>query len=90
MYFTLQRIAAFLFGLLLIGFGALFIKNGSEVITAIIAIVLFIAGTYVTIASLIPYKTTTEEVGSAVLEKVFIDIPLRFIGKLLSGLSDGL
>lgn len=45
-------------------------------------------GLYIIIASLIPYKNTTESVSDEVLGRVLIEIPIRVALRLIGRLSD--
>ncbi len=89
MYFTAQRICTFIVGIAIVGMSVLFWVNGEGGFgSAASALLLCAIGVYVIVASLIPHRTTAEEIGNEVLWRVFIEIPLRVVARLFGKLSD--
>lgn len=47
-------------------------------------------GAYIIIASLIPYKKTTQEISDEILGRVLIEMPIRLIIRSVGKLFDGI
>ena len=45
-------------------------------------------GVYVVIAALIPYKEVTRQISNEVLQRVLVEMPLRFLARLVSKAVD--
>jgi len=54
----------------------------------IAGLLLAVFGIYVIIASLVPYKKTTEEISDEILGRVLIELPIRLIIRSLGKLGD--
>ena len=82
----MQRVVTFVTGLLLSGLGVVIWFSASEFASIAFALTLLVFGGYVVIASLVPYKNTTEQISDEILGRVLIELPiklfLRFIGKI--------
>ena len=82
--FPIQRLITFLIGILLLWIGAMFWGADSPNVLATILMVLFaVFGVYAFIASLVPYKRQTKDIANEFLGQVFIEIPIRFLFRLL-------
>jgi hypothetical protein len=89
MYFTIQRIITFIVGICLIAICVLFWINGGEsTAVAVTAVCVGGIGVYVVIASLVPYKNTTDAVADEIIGRVFIELPIRFVLKIIARLDD--
>jgi hypothetical protein len=89
MYFSIQRIIAFLVGVFLISLAVISWFNSTNSIGLLLAAFgLGGFGLYVVVASLVPYKNPTEEIANEVLGKIFIEIPIRFVLNLLGKVND--
>ncbi len=84
MYFTIQRAITFFVGLSLVGIAILFWANREGSLGWMIgSVVLGLVGLYVVIASLIPYRKTTEDIADEVMGRVLIEIPIKLVGRLI-------
>ena len=76
-------------GVIIVAFGVLKWNNaGDSTAMLVVASLVILFGTYVVVASLVPYKNTTETIGDEVLEMVFVEIPIRIGARLLGKLGD--
>jgi len=88
-YFSFQRIVTFITGLLFASLGALiWIKTDSTGII-IVGALLSTFGVYIIIASLVPYKKTTQEISDEILGRVLIEMPLRIVMRSIGSIFDG-
>ncbi|MCP4489406.1 MAG: hypothetical protein GY820_19155 [Gammaproteobacteria bacterium] len=66
-----------------VAIGVFYFLKSVETGIAIIALLFSAFGVYVVMASIIPYKKTTEEIGDEVFYRVLIELPIRLIFRII-------
>ena len=89
MYFSIQRIATLIVGLVIIGMVVFTWSNDTESTAALYGkIVFLILGGYILIAAIIPHRTVSEEIGNEVVVKVMFEWPIKLLIRSVSKISD--
>ncbi len=89
MYFSIQRVVAFLIGVGLSWLSVIFLLGSDGRFGSIASFGLIgLFGLYVIIASLVPYRATTETIADEVIWRIFIELPFRLILRVIAKLLD--